>query len=369
MTVGWGIIGSSGWARSTFAPAIVAADNARLVAVLGTNAASVEAFKASVGDCKGYTDIAAFLADPEVKVVWIASSTRLHCEHALACRHAGKHVLVEKPLAARLDDAAAILAAYGGGSGRLTCSLPNVVLERSLHVASVGYHNRYNPSLQTLRRHIFDGRLGDILFLHVQFLFWHGPARDCPTERGRIEASTAHGGGFAIDWVGTHLLDIVGFLTGQVPLRLLSSTLSNRIFGLAADDHCTLVLAPGGGGGGTFVVTTSTGVGSDPSSLIEVHGTKSHVTLRNFFFGGGDLVVTPNGGSPQATAFAPVNLFEQQVRAVSAAVMGGAWGGGPEPCLPLDVIVPSLETSLENVRLLQIAKEATEHQGLYRKQV
>src|SRR5262245_59911802 len=51
------------------------------------------------------------LADPTIEAVFVTSPSEVHAEHCKAALAAGKHVLVEKPLADTLEDAAAIVAA------------------------------------------------------------------------------------------------------------------------------------------------------------------------------------------------------------------------------------------------------------------
>ena len=47
---------------------------------------------------KAYQDLDAFLADPELEIVTIATPSGAHLEPALAAARAGKHIIVEKPL-------------------------------------------------------------------------------------------------------------------------------------------------------------------------------------------------------------------------------------------------------------------------------
>jgi predicted dehydrogenase len=51
------------------------------------------------------------LADPEIDVVTVLTPSGMHAEHAIAVANAGKHVVVEKPMALRLEDADAMIAA------------------------------------------------------------------------------------------------------------------------------------------------------------------------------------------------------------------------------------------------------------------
>ena len=97
--IGWGIIGSSGWAEHTFAPAIEEAKGAELRAVLASTGAKAKDFCRRHDIENGYAKLADFVADKSIDAVWIAGPTHLHKEHAVAALAAGKHVLCEKPMA------------------------------------------------------------------------------------------------------------------------------------------------------------------------------------------------------------------------------------------------------------------------------
>ena len=49
------------------------------------------------------------LNNPEVEVVYVSTIHHLHIEHAMQCLQAGKHVVIEKPIALTLDDATALV--------------------------------------------------------------------------------------------------------------------------------------------------------------------------------------------------------------------------------------------------------------------
>src|SRR5215469_8147579 len=60
---------------------------------------------------RGYTDLAALLADDEIDAVEILGPTPLHAEHSIAALEAGKHVSVQKPIANTVSDARRMLDA------------------------------------------------------------------------------------------------------------------------------------------------------------------------------------------------------------------------------------------------------------------
>jgi predicted dehydrogenase len=98
------------------------------------------------------TDHRELLADPDIEAVAIATPIKTHrrlCEEALA---AGKHVLVEKPLAGTAADAEAIVRAA----------------ERAGRTLMVGHTFVYNPAVTTVRSFIERGELGKIQYIDSQ---------------------------------------------------------------------------------------------------------------------------------------------------------------------------------------------------------
>ena len=83
---------------------------ARLTAVCDVQAdrANVMADKFGVHSFHSLDDM---LKSDEVDVVTVLTPSGMHAEHAIAAANAGKHVVVEKPMALRLDDADAMIAA------------------------------------------------------------------------------------------------------------------------------------------------------------------------------------------------------------------------------------------------------------------
>lgn len=83
---------------------------AKLVAVCDNDPGRLEAARKSY-DVRAYDTFEAMLADPQVGVVTVLTPSGMHAEHAIAAANAGKHVVVEKPMALRLEDADAMIAA------------------------------------------------------------------------------------------------------------------------------------------------------------------------------------------------------------------------------------------------------------------
>jgi predicted dehydrogenase len=106
-------------------------------------------YESSVKDSnvKVYTDYREMLEKENIDVVAIATESGYHAKHAIDCLNAGKHVLVEKPMALSSADADKMI---------------KLAKKKNLKLG-VCHQNRFNPPIQKLRRAIEEGRFGKIV--------------------------------------------------------------------------------------------------------------------------------------------------------------------------------------------------------------
>ncbi len=126
------------------AAGIEAIEHAKLVAVCDTDQQRINHFLKD--GVKGYTRYQDLLADPTVDVVCICLPTGLHADFTIQAAEAGKHVIVEKPMALRLSDADEMIDA---------CKKNGVKL-------AVVHPNRFRPAIKKLRSRIEAGAFGKI---------------------------------------------------------------------------------------------------------------------------------------------------------------------------------------------------------------
>ena len=132
------------------------------------------------------------LADSDAALVSIATPDFAHREPAVALANAGKHLLVEKPLAMTSDDGAAMVAAASRAGRKL----------------SVNLGSRFNPAFLNARDAIAAGEIGQTVAAHIR----HGDAISVATKMLRwADKSGPH-------WfLFPHSLDLVQWLTGVGP--------------------------------------------------------------------------------------------------------------------------------------------------------
>lgn len=178
---------------------------AHLVGVADPSQPAAEAVAGRLGT-RAYTDYRELLEKERPEAVSIAAPTGLHEEVTIAALEAGAHVLVEKPIAATLEEGRRIIARARA-------------LERKL---MVGHIVRFNPAIQALKQKLDAGELGRIFQITCRRV---GPFP------ARIRDV-----GVVID-LAPHDLDVMRYLTGLEPLRVYAET-EQRIH----TDHEDLVL-------------------------------------------------------------------------------------------------------------------------------
>lgn len=150
----WGVIAPGGIA-SRFVAAVRDHTDQRVVAVGSRSVERARAFADSHGVPRAHGSYADVVADPEVDAVYVASPHSAHLEQALLAIAAGRHVLVEKPLATTGADARAIAdAARHAGV-----------------LAMEAMWTRYLPQSDIIRQLLADGTLGTVTTVTADFGF------------------------------------------------------------------------------------------------------------------------------------------------------------------------------------------------------
>ena len=90
--------------------AVIRTEGIELEAVYSRTREKAQALAEQYGGKKIYTDMDAFLADPEVDMVYIATPNLLHYPQAKKALLAGKHVLLEKPFTTKAEHARELVA-------------------------------------------------------------------------------------------------------------------------------------------------------------------------------------------------------------------------------------------------------------------
>lgn len=163
----------------------------RLVAATTPDPATRERFSADF-DAPTYDDLDTLCADPAVDAVYIASPHQFHAEHIAIAAAAGKHVLVEKPLAVNLEEGRQMVAAAAAAGVHLI----------------VGPSHSFDPPVRRAREIIAGGEVGRLRMIQAMTYtdFLYRPRRPA-------ELDTGQGGGVVFSQA-VHQVDMVRWLAG-----------------------------------------------------------------------------------------------------------------------------------------------------------
>ena len=179
--------------------------------LVGRDAAAVKTAASQFGWAEAETDWRAAVTRDDVDVVDICTPGDTHAEIALAALAAGKHVLVEKPLANTIAEAEEMVAAADAARGRC---------QRTM----VGFNYRRVPALELARRLVAEGRIGTVRQVRASYLQdWLADPTAPMSWRLRKESA---GSGVLGD-LGSHVVDQVQHLLGD---RVVSAAGHLRTF-------------------------------------------------------------------------------------------------------------------------------------------
>lgn len=212
--------------------------------------------------CSG--DPEAFVRRHDVDLLSIATPPKSHCHLLRAALEAGKHVICEKPVAMDVEEARTMAAAARAAPSQL---------------AVVDHELRFLPTTQAFRHLVQSGKCGQVQ--HVEAML-HRSARLAPGIVFDWWSDAAHGGG-ALGAVGSHLLDMMAWVTGQHPsavcaqLRAIIPTrptaMGDDMCAVTADERADLLLRYRHGVTGTLAVNFASAL--RPVMRVAVAGTEA----------------------------------------------------------------------------------------------
>ncbi len=273
--IGWGIVGCGWVARDYVAPGIAASSNGRLVAGCDASLANVSAI-APGEDLFRTQDLEAFLATPGLDAVYVATPNDSHRALTEAAAAAGKHVMCEKPMATRYDDAVAMVVA---------CARAGVQY-------ATAFDQRFQARHLLLRDLVADGALGTVTCVRLHYACWLPP--DWAEDNWRVDPVRAGGGAF-VD-LAPHGLDLIQMLLGE-PIAELHVLLQRRVFEYPVDDGAVAIARLRSGTLCTMNVAYNCPE-TFPRRTLEILGTRAraHATDTMGQVAGGRLRVTTEGG-------------------------------------------------------------------------
>jgi predicted dehydrogenase len=222
---------------------------AQLAAACDASGERAQTFAAQYG-ARSFTDVATMLREQRLDAVLVCTPHPLHAGPTIQAAEAGVHVLVEKPLAANLDDCDAMLAAVRKAGTRL-----GVVSQRRL----------YEP-VQRMRAAIDAGKIGKPVLGVFTMYSWRDPAY-YQSDPWRGQWAT-EGGGVLVNQ-SPHQLDLLQWFMG--PITEISGYWANLNHpSIEVDDTAVATVRFQNGGLGTIVTSVSQKPGL--FTTVHIHG-------------------------------------------------------------------------------------------------
>jgi phthalate 4,5-cis-dihydrodiol dehydrogenase len=191
-------MGAAGWA---FVPAIRGNPAFELAAIAEPDAGMRGTAAAEIGAAP-HPDLPSMLQSSALDAVYIATPTELHPEHVAMVCSAKKHVLTEKPMAIRVEQAQQMVAAA----------------EKAGVVLQVGHSHSYDLPIARMREIVASGRLGRLGMIHTwNFTDWMARPRRA------AELDIVQGGGVTYRQ-GAHQIDVLRLIGGGLPKSVRATT-------------------------------------------------------------------------------------------------------------------------------------------------
>ena len=192
----WGILSTAKIAREHIIPQHLKARDNCVTAIASRDPAKAQAVADQFQIPNVLLDYDALLASDLVDAIYVPLPTSQHVEWAIKAANAGKHVLVEKPLALKADDILPVKAAAEANG---------IIMAEAFMV-------HYHPQWQQVKHWLEQGAIGRLRHIQSAFSYYN---RDAGNMRNQPEL-----GGGAIPDIGVYPTVTARHVTGQEPLKV-----------------------------------------------------------------------------------------------------------------------------------------------------
>ncbi len=283
-------------------PTLRAETRLRVVACADPRPEARARFQQDFPGSAAHAAFAALCADPRVDAIYIATPHQLHAEQAIAAARAGKHVLVEKPIAMQADQIDRLIS----------------LRDRTGLVAAEAYMIVHHPQWQRAKALLHDGAIGKLL--HVDGFFSYDNRAEPSNIRNRADT----GGGSARD-IGVYTMGSARWMTGEEPTRVTAETVWEN--GVEVTAHVVAHFP-------SFRFQATTSMRMHPRQEMTFHGTDGVIRLTAPYnanvFGQAEVQLAqskpPAGQGARVTVerFPADNHYVHQVEAFGRSVRDGA---------------------------------------------
>lgn len=336
--VKWGIIGCGGIARRRMIAALPECKESTVVAVMDVNTTATDEVAAEIGARAYYTE-KDLLADPEVEAVYIATPVFLHHRQVLQAAAAGKHILIEKPIAISIPEAEEMVD---------TCEKAGVYLTE-------GYMMKCHALNVKAREMVQRGDIGQVVFARAQLSCWY------PDMPGAWRQDPKLGGGGSLMDMATHCYDLLQHIIGSRIVEVFAFT-DTLTFKYPVEDSSTTMLRFENG---THAVVDAFYNVPDAAgqARLELYGNKGSIQAEGTIgqMPVGKMVAylsdDAKGYDPQQSkesldvtvkeiGYTPANMYAQEMDYLSKCIQSG--------------VAPTFSTGEEGLFILKVAQAAYE---------
>jgi myo-inositol 2-dehydrogenase/D-chiro-inositol 1-dehydrogenase len=300
-----GIVGLGWWAREVHIPNLLLTAGAAVTALCSRTPSNLEAGREALGrDAEPFSSLAEMLAADAVDAVVVATPNHTHADLTLAALRAGRHVLVEKPLAFEPEQCQAIASEAG---------------QRGLAV-QVGVELRYGDVIRAMREAVQAGAIGQPAIVRTRvWRQWGAP--------GSWRADEALSGGLFHE-LAIHYFDVLGALADS-EVESVRAVGGAKVTGRDADYVWSTLSYASGAIGAVGLCLFAAGGGSDLP--VEVVGTEGRLVGD---VETGKLALIPREGEPEdrspKRSGAEIHGFPGSLESVRAFVECVRTGARPE---------------------------------------
>ena len=297
MTVRYAVVGTGRISQIAFLPGIAQLANSRVTALVTGNAARAEKLARLYGikNIYSYAQYDQMLSGNVADAVYIALPNSMHADYTIRAAQAGKHILVEKPLAVSIAECKAMIsAARASGVFLMTA-----------------YRLHNEPANLHALKLIYDGAIGDPRAFISIFSFMAGP------DNHRLQAS--HWGGPLQD-IGVYCLNAARHAFRAEPVEVLAkrNAVKDRRFREVEECMAATLMFPEG-----RVAQFIASFGAEQLDMFRVAGTKGEIAVENAYdFPRPTTVRLTCGDEIIEHHFAHTDQFAGQIAYFSDCILG-----------------------------------------------
>jgi len=305
-----------------------------------------EKIRAKYNAKKAYDNAEDLLADEEIEAVYIASPVTCHKNQAIAAARAGKHILVEKPVAFTCTEGEEVAR----------------VCRQSGVCAASGLMMRYHSYHRKMKELISEGKLGQVVSCRAQLTCWYP---DIPGAWRQVKSKS--GGGAMID-LAVHCIDLIQYITGSKASKV-AALAGTKTFSYEVDDSSSLLFETENGAY-CYVDANFNIPDAAAKCRLEIYGTRGSMlaegTISQVEDGKLDVVISRDTNGYDAKQdrvdVAPMdikvefgNMYTKEIESFSDSILNGTPVSVPlEDAIQVQRIVEAAYSSAETSMFVRV---------------